>query len=200
MYVRLAFAVAAHLEPEILVVDEVLAVGDAEFQKKCLGKMSDVASGGRTVLLVSHNLDALRRTCESGLLLSDGRVRASGDLNQCIGKYVGISGDQTAPHRLVFPPKADSDYRIIDIEMFDEWMQPISNPSTWSPVIFAIRFYSPVRTPRAAVTFQISTVEGSLLTFCSTKPDQEFDRDFDPAKTSFISHSSCCNCPPEIIW
>ena len=182
MYVRLAFAVAAHLEPEILVVDEVLSVGDAEFQKKCLGKMSDVASGGRTVLLVSHNLDALRRTCELGLLLSDGRVRASGDLNQCIGKYVGISGDQTAPHRLVFPPKADSDYRIIDIEMFDEWMQPISNPSTWSPVIFAIRFYSPVRTPRAAVTFQISTVEGSLLTFCSTKPDQEFDIDFDPGE------------------
>ena len=64
MYVRLAFAVAAHLEPEILLVDEVLAVGDAEFQQKCLGKMRDVASHGRTVLFVSHNLGAIRRLCE----------------------------------------------------------------------------------------------------------------------------------------
>ncbi len=64
MYVRLAFAVAAHLEPEILVVDEVLAVGDAEFQKKCLGKMQDVASGGRTVLFVSHNMAAISALCD----------------------------------------------------------------------------------------------------------------------------------------
>ena len=66
MYVRLAFAVAAHLEPEILVVDEVLAVGDAEFQKKCLGKMHDVSRGGRTVLFVSHNMAAVQALCSSG--------------------------------------------------------------------------------------------------------------------------------------
>src|SRR5689334_19554443 len=69
MYVRLAFAIAAHLEPEILIVDEVLAVGDLEFQKKCLGKMQQVAGGGRTVLFVSHNMDALLRVCKIGLLL-----------------------------------------------------------------------------------------------------------------------------------
>jgi energy-coupling factor transporter ATP-binding protein EcfA2 len=75
MYVRLAFAVAAHLEPEILIVDEVLAVGDAEFQKKCLGKMRQVSVGeGRTVLFVSHNLDAVRQLCTHGLLLRSGRV------------------------------------------------------------------------------------------------------------------------------
>src|SRR5215471_16182034 len=73
MYVRLAFAVAAHLDPEILIVDEVLAVGDAEFQKKCLGKMSEVAGDGRTVLFVSHNMDAVRRICERGILLNNGR-------------------------------------------------------------------------------------------------------------------------------
>src|SRR5262249_19137014 len=79
MYVRLAFAVAAHLEPEILVVDEVLAVGDAEFQKKCLGKMSEVAGGGRTVLFVSHDMGAIEALCPrsvhlaSGVLLTDGR-------------------------------------------------------------------------------------------------------------------------------
>ena len=74
MYVRLAFAVAAHLEPEILIVDEVLAVGDAAFQKKCLGKMQDVAAGeGRTVLFVSHNMGALTQLCERGILLGEGR-------------------------------------------------------------------------------------------------------------------------------
>src|SRR5207302_5655903 len=72
MYVRLAFAVAAHLEPEILVVDEVLAVGDVEFQKKCLGKMSAVASGGRTVLFVSHNLTAIESLCHSCIVMRTG--------------------------------------------------------------------------------------------------------------------------------
>jgi lipopolysaccharide transport system ATP-binding protein len=74
MYLRLAFAVAAHLEPEILVVDEVLAVGDAEFQRKCLGKMSDVAQEGRTVLFVSHNMSAILRLTDEGILL----IRANG--------------------------------------------------------------------------------------------------------------------------
>src|SRR2546421_302527 len=79
MYVRLAFAVAAHLEPEILLVDEVLAVGDADFQKKCLGKMEGVAREGRTVLFVSHNTVAIERLCSSALLLTDGRIGMSGD-------------------------------------------------------------------------------------------------------------------------
>src|ERR1700716_1291008 len=74
MYVRLAFAVAAHLEPEILVIDEILAVGDAEFQKKCLGKMQDVAKGGRTVLFVSHNMAAISRLCRSAILMTAGRA------------------------------------------------------------------------------------------------------------------------------
>src|SRR5207249_5857911 len=74
MYVRLAFAVAAHLEPEILVVDEVLAVGDAEFQKKCLGKMKGVASRGRTVLFVSHNMEAIGNLCSRGMWLDRGRI------------------------------------------------------------------------------------------------------------------------------
>src|SRR5271163_12131 len=79
MYVRLAFAVAAHLEPAIMLVDEVLAVGDAEFQKKCLGKMSEVAGGGRTVLFVSHNMATVNRLCQTCFLLDSGRIIASGD-------------------------------------------------------------------------------------------------------------------------
>ena len=89
MYVRLAFAVAAHLESEILIVDEVLAVGDAEFQRKCIGKMKDVNSDqGRTVLFVSHNLAQIHNFCTRGILLSNGGMVYSGDINQTISKYV----------------------------------------------------------------------------------------------------------------
>jgi lipopolysaccharide transport system ATP-binding protein len=88
MYVRLAFAVAAHLEPEILVVDEVLAVGDAEFQKKCLGKMQDVATKeGRTVLFVSHNLAAILNLCSKGVLLQQGQVALTGEINSVCSAY-----------------------------------------------------------------------------------------------------------------
>jgi homopolymeric O-antigen transport system ATP-binding protein len=87
MYVRLAFAVAAHLEPEILIVDEVLAVGDTEFQKKCLGKMKHVAGEGRTVLFVSHHLATLRALCTRGLLLADGRILSDGSIDGVIRRY-----------------------------------------------------------------------------------------------------------------
>ena len=89
MYVRLAFAVAAHLEPEILVVDEVLAVGDAAFQKKCLGKMKDVAGHGRTVLFVSHNMSAVQSLCESAIFLNNGSVEALGKPEELINRYLG---------------------------------------------------------------------------------------------------------------
>ncbi len=88
MYVRLAFAVAAHLEPEILIVDEVLAVGDIQFQEKCLGKMHEVARTGRTVLFVSHSLPAVRSLCTQGLLLRQGRVAASGPVESVVRAYL----------------------------------------------------------------------------------------------------------------
>ena len=88
MYVRLAFAVAAHLEPEVLVVDEVLAVGDAAFQKKCLGRMSEVAREGRTILFVSHNMEAVQRLCNKGILLEKGKVALDGSIDQVIRAYI----------------------------------------------------------------------------------------------------------------
>jgi lipopolysaccharide transport system ATP-binding protein len=99
MYVRLAFAVAAHLEPEILIVDEVLAVGDAAFQKKCIGKMRDVATNdGRTILFVSHNMAAVKTLCSHGLLLSDGRLRLAGNVGEIISTYLQ-AGRDTATER-----------------------------------------------------------------------------------------------------
>jgi lipopolysaccharide transport system ATP-binding protein len=92
MYVRLAFAVAAHLEPEILIVDEVLAVGDAEFQKKCLGKMKDVSGQGRTVLFVSHNMTAVQSLCQKGLLMSHGGMEYLGSSSECVRRYLVNSG------------------------------------------------------------------------------------------------------------
>jgi lipopolysaccharide transport system ATP-binding protein len=88
MYVRLAFAVAAHLEPEILLIDEVLAVGDAEFQKKCLTKMGDVAEEGRTVLFVSHNMPAITRLCSRAVLLNEGRVEKTGPSHHVVSAYM----------------------------------------------------------------------------------------------------------------
>lgn len=91
MYVRLAFAVAAHLEPEILIVDEVLAVGDTEFQKKCLGKMQDVAKGGRTVLFVSHNMATVLSLCGTGVFMEKGRVAFHGATRESVAMYAGAA-------------------------------------------------------------------------------------------------------------
>jgi lipopolysaccharide transport system ATP-binding protein len=91
MYVRLAFGVAAHLEPEILIVDEVLAVGDAEFQKKALGKMKEVSvEGGRTVLFVSHNMAAINKLCNTGLLMSKGNIEYIGNVRDTVDKYINL--------------------------------------------------------------------------------------------------------------
>jgi lipopolysaccharide transport system ATP-binding protein len=97
MYVRLAFAVAAHLETEILLVDEVLAVGDLAFQKKCLGKMGDVARGGRTVLFVSHNMHAIQRLCTSCMMLEEGQLVAYGNTSEVVDQYLSSSTGTVSP-------------------------------------------------------------------------------------------------------
>src|SRR3984957_6885213 len=94
MYVRLAFAVAAHLQPDILIVDEVLAVGDASFQKKCLGKIGEVAQQGRTVLLVSHNMSAVENLCGKSAFLNDGRLAFWGDTADAVSHYVSSSAQE----------------------------------------------------------------------------------------------------------
>ena len=95
MYVRLAFAVAAHLNPEILIVDEVLAVGDAEFQRKCLGKMKDVSSQGRTVLFVSHNMSAIRALCKTGIVLKAGQLARHAPAQEAIAEYLQAASEFT---------------------------------------------------------------------------------------------------------
>lgn len=109
MYMRLAFAVAAHLEPEILIVDEVLAVGDAEFQKKCLGKMGEVAGQGRTVLFVSHNMGAVKNLCKTAHLLQQGNLMASGATEQVINKYLETNIHANSSVKYLKSDKASGD-------------------------------------------------------------------------------------------
>ena len=106
MKVRLAFSVAAHLEPEILIIDEVLAVGDVEFQKKCLNKMEDVGQKGRTVLFVSHNMQAVSRLCERAILLDEGRVVKEGPSHEIVRDYLTSDSGSTASREWVDPAKA----------------------------------------------------------------------------------------------
>jgi lipopolysaccharide transport system ATP-binding protein len=120
MHARLAFAVAAHLEPEILIVDEVLAVGDAAFQKKCLGKMDAVAKGGRTVLFVSHNMSAAAQLCNRGILLNAGRLVRTGPIDDVVREYVE-SGTQEQEATQWFPERPTSKGTIRRIAL--------SNPS-----------------------------------------------------------------------
>jgi lipopolysaccharide transport system ATP-binding protein len=119
MYVRLAFAVAAHLDPEILVVDEVLAVGDAEFQKKCLGKMHEVAQGGRTVLFVSHNMTAVLHLCTTVIMLSNGSISEQGDTKSVTQRYSEISIQPKVNSRVA--NSTDSRYvSFTSIKIFNE--------------------------------------------------------------------------------
>ena len=112
MQVRLAFAVAAHLEPEILFVDEVLSVGDASFQKKCLGKMGDVARQGRTIVFVSHNMAALRKLCPRAILIEGGRIVESGNSDEVVSHYLQNSLDSKLESVWNDPQTAPGDHRV----------------------------------------------------------------------------------------
>jgi lipopolysaccharide transport system ATP-binding protein len=118
MYVRLAFAVAAHLEPEILLVDEVLAVGDAAFQKKCLGKMGDVAKEGRTVLFVSHNMDAIRKLCPRAIRLDNGNIKSVGSTDSVITQYLGDGALEITPYVSLPTIPSDSPGTGISLQFF----------------------------------------------------------------------------------
>lgn len=121
MYVRLAFAVAAHLEPEIMIVDEVLAVGDTEFQKKCLGKMGKVASEGRTVLFVSHNMGAVNKLCTCGVCIEDGSVKETGEISQVVEKYL-FDAVEMSPRKKWDSANApgNDDVKLLSVEVSNE--------------------------------------------------------------------------------
>jgi len=121
MYVRLAFAVAAHLESEILIVDEVLAVGDAEFQKKCLGKMNEVSKGeGRTILFVSHNLDAVKKLCNKGLLLHHGKLIHNGNIDTTLDSYLMNYSSNEKQSEINYEADESKDAQILKVALKDK--------------------------------------------------------------------------------
>ena len=132
MYVRLAFAVAAHLDPEILVLDEVLAVGDAAFQKKCLWKMKDVAeSEGRTVLFVSHNMGAVSSLCHRALLLKDGQIVSQGPSQAVIGSYLASVLPETTCREFRAKERPEVDLQILSVAVTDPHGELLSRTRLW---------------------------------------------------------------------
>jgi len=129
MYVRLAFAVAAHLQPEIMLIDEVLAVGDAEFQKKCLGKMGDVARAGRTVVFISHNMAAVEALCDRCILLRGGTIVASGSTSDVIGGYIASTiHPESGNASLIDHPgrTGGSDRSMVSVTLASDLVEPVS--------------------------------------------------------------------------
>jgi lipopolysaccharide transport system ATP-binding protein len=164
MYVRLAFAVAAHLEPEILIVDEVLAVGDAEFQKRCLGRMAEVARDGRTVLFVSHNMQLVRRLCQRGILLEKGEVRADGDLESVVKTYLAsLDTNEEGRHSWIEKPLGDEDCRVIEIRVTDEHDLPQPTYFTSKPIYVTLELDLETVSPSLSVGIDIATVDGLIV-------------------------------------
>lgn len=156
MYVRLAFAVAAHLEPEILVVDEVLAVGDADFQKRCLGKLEDVSHEGRTVVFVSHNMAALERLCRIGVWLDRGRMRAVGPAADVVDSYLRSIDEKAAePLRGRTDRGGSGESRIVCMNASPVGLGGSATVSTGRPCEITIGWEGcvPLRRPRFLVTF-----------------------------------------------
>ena len=168
MYVRLAFAVAAHLEPEILVVDEVLAVGDAQFQKKCLGKMGDVAKEGRTVLFVSHNMQAVTSLCSRGIQLEEGNLARDADALTAVREYMvsGASGDGQVIWQVREHAPGDELFRLRSIRLLKQDGQHSIRFQSGEPIRVRMEFDLAQVNSGLVVGFDLVTPEGVTVMRC----------------------------------
>jgi lipopolysaccharide transport system ATP-binding protein len=163
MYVRLAFAVAAHLDPEILVVDEVLAVGDAAFQKKCLGKMGEVAGGGRTVLFVSHNMHAIRQICPHAVWMRDGIVAETGPADKIVEKYLAQQTVSNAGSKAEFAVDLDRQFQVLSATLLDEHGRDTDTYECDNEVILRLNCISREPIPGLYGYLSISAADGTLV-------------------------------------
>jgi len=168
MYMRLAFSVAAHLESEILVVDEVLAVGDAAFQKKCLGKMNDVAKAGRTVLFVSHNMPIIRSLCRSCLLLEGGQLALTGSTEECSSFYLDVQRNGKLPASVQFDKPVSGSPWIRSVTLMSKGIRT-SSLRMGDELSVTVHFNcdAPIRHPRLGIV--ISTQEGERVLCASNR-------------------------------
>lgn len=170
MYVRLAFSVAAHLDPEILIVDEVLAVGDASFQKKCLGKMQEVSTGGRTVLFVSHNMTAVRELCERVVWLNDGKVARIGNTDKIVSEY--LHENAGAVHEQVWTDKERMPgNEKVRMRMARLSPEPEDAPiSVNTPLIVEFEYWNACPDTELNLTLYLNSLEGTCVFNSDSSP------------------------------
>jgi homopolymeric O-antigen transport system ATP-binding protein len=196
MYVRLAFAVAAHLEPEILIVDEVLAVGDAEFQKRCLGRMADVARDGRTVLFVSHNMQIVRRLCQRGIFLERGELKADGDIESVVRTYLSsIETNDDGRRRWDDELFGDDDCRVLELRVTDRSDEPQVTYFTSRPIYVTLEFDLTDVNPSLNIGLEIATVDGVVVFHTSFRDIAE------PATPRLVQGRNALRCeiPAELL-
>jgi lipopolysaccharide transport system ATP-binding protein len=199
MYLRLAFAVAAHLEPQILVVDEVLAVGDAEFQRKCLGKMNDVAKEGRTVLFVSHNMSAILRLTEETILLDEGRIVLRAPTPQAVDHYMA-SGFSQSGERIwdidEIPAEA-APFRPISLRVTDNNQRRFDRVRSTNPISIEVEYAldAPIKGLRVGIYVQTTRGEFVFTSF-DTDTTQKFEQYSFRPEGHFISK---CTLPPDFL-
>ncbi|GAK50580.1 ABC transporter related [Candidatus Moduliflexus flocculans] len=174
MYVRLAFAVAAHLEPEILLVDEVLAVGDVEFQKKCLGKMGDVARKGRTVFFVSHNMTAIQSLCHRCIWLNEGGIADEGASGRIVGQYLQAFSTVTREQIWEHPEQApgDDNIRIHRIAVSAEDDLDHARITVETPIKIQLEFWNFLQNALLSVSLHLFTLENTYV-FDSPSPQKQ---------------------------
>ncbi len=174
MQVRLAFSVAAHLEPEILVVDEVLAVGDAAFQKKCMGKMGAVAEEGRTVLFVSHNLEAVSSLCKKGILLNQGKIIKIGQVSDVVDDYTSQLGSVMAANNpsIHFTPDLNKQVQILSISIKKQNGHPSLVHDLFSPITISIEYILRSDMPNLIFGCQVRRSDGYII-YSTTDADYD---------------------------
>jgi len=170
MRVRLAFAVAAHLEPEILLIDEVLAVGDVEFQKRCLGKMREVAGAGRTVLFVSHNMSAVQGLCSRGMVLRSGRLEVDAPVDEAIRQYLSYLSDTAKDAFTDHNPERRGNQRVrmTGACIFDENHQPTQHLIAGKPATIEVHYANPGGARQVDLYFTIFNHLGIAAAHCNT--------------------------------
>lgn len=169
MYVRLAFAVAAHLEPEILLIDEVLAVGDAAFQKKCLGKMEDISrNSGRTILFVSHNMGAIQQLCNRGILLNHGQIESMGNIDRVIDQYSATRNRIDSENIAACPRESNISGKMHFTRMlFKDMNGAVTLPVPGKPLRIELQFFADVELKNCRISIGVDNFNGRMAVFSS---------------------------------
>ena len=194
MYVRLAFSIAAHLEPEILIVDEVLAVGDIEFQKRCLGKLSDIATQGRTVLFVSHNMSAINRLCSRGILLNDGKLMLDGKVNDVIRDYLQDDQSFSQGKWVNQDVEDDAEIYVECIKILNEKNESTTLFNFDEKIDVRIKYRTELNRSEFVVGVALADAQGNDL-FSSFDTDDETLREYVPSSINDVT----CTIPARLF-